>query len=71
MNKREMQEELQKGLSLMRGIYRACNLTDEQLATAEGVVSRLEAGIVELAHDEKWDETGAHIGPWWWDTPVN
>jgi len=71
MNKREMQEELQNGLRVMRGIIRACPLTDEQLATAESCVSRIEAGIVELAHDEKWDATGAHIGPWWWDTPVN
>jgi len=71
MNKREMQEELQNGLRIMRGIYRACSLTDEQLATAETAVNRIEAGIVELAHDEKWDASGNHVGPWWWDTPVN
>ena len=71
MNKREMQEELQNGLRIMRGIFRACNLDAAQLATAEACVSRIEAGIVELAHNEKWDATGDHIGPWWWDTLVN
>jgi len=71
MNKRQMQEELQNGLRIMRGIFRACNLDAAQLDTAEQAVSRIEAGMVELAHDDKWDADGNHIGPFWWETPVN
>jgi len=71
MNKRQTQEHLQNGLRIMRGIFRALNLNAAQLDTAERAVNRLEAGIVELADDAKWDSSGNHIGPWWWETTVN